>query len=105
MRVVHLRRDWKLVGMALYSHEEVSEATGLAVSTLRHYSSCHEANLVRDVDFVVRRLLVGGRYLRRYLRWTDRGLHRLLMQDYRVAKPSPARIRHNGPLPAPRSEP
>lgn len=63
----------------LYTVQETAERAHLAPSTLQVYAR-GRANLIRGVDFLVRR---EGKWCRR-LYFTERGLHRLSTRAYRV---------------------
>jgi hypothetical protein len=65
----------------LYGLREVSEAVGLSPITLRSYTSRGKSDLVRGVDFIVRRTSP----YRRQLMITERGLLRLQARAYRVS--------------------
>ena len=61
-----------------FTHQEASDLTGLAVSTLMKYPFM--TDLVRGEDFYVSRF---ARFRRR-LYWTQRGIARLKTRSYRV---------------------
>jgi hypothetical protein len=66
--------------LMLYDLHEVSEAVGLSLVTPQSYTSRGRSDLVRGVDFFVRRTSP----CRRQLMITDRGFRRLQTRAYRV---------------------
>ena len=64
----------------LYDLLDVAQKVGLSRVTLQNYTTRGRSDLVRGVDFFVRRLSP----CRRQLMFTQRGLSRLQLRDYRV---------------------
>ena len=66
----------------LFEKREAAEKVGLTPTTLSDYTRAGRTDLVRGVDFIIKRWK--GPFQRRRLYFTDRGLRRLLARDYRV---------------------
>ncbi len=69
-----------------YDVHEMSEVAGLSVSTLQSYTSRRKSDLVRGLDYFVRRTSP----TRRQLMFTYRGALRLVTRDYRLFADSKA---------------
>lgn len=70
----------------IYSVVEAAEKAGLAVATVKNYCRPGYSDLVRDLDFFVRRWKKGC-WLRKEIKFTERGLQRLAMRQYKVYRP------------------
>ena len=72
-----------------YSTAQASDLTGLSVRTIRDYIQSGRSSLVRNSDFYVKHRLVYGpgvqrSFYRRYCFFTEQGIRRLIIGDYRV---------------------
>lgn len=72
-----------------YSTAQASDLTGLSVRTIRDYIQSGRSSLKRNSDFYVKHRLVYGprvqrSFYRRYCFFTEQGIRRLIIGDYRV---------------------
>jgi hypothetical protein len=64
----------------LYNLRDVAAAVGLSPITLQNYTARGRSDLIRGLDFIVRRTSP----CRRQLMFTERGMQRLQLHQYRV---------------------